>query len=75
MKVTVGLGRTYNAGNYQSVRIDVSVQGDENEDWYSVHLRTKEALIGIEKDMGVEWETGRRNGTDRRDRDSRRERG
>ena len=59
-KVKVSIGRTYNTGNYQSLRLDVGLEDEcENNDYEESLFVDKmyesciEYLAKMEKDQGV----------------------
>ena len=58
-KVKVSIGRTYNTGNYQSLRLDVGLEDecglidDEKELVEDMYKNCKEYLAKMEKDQGV----------------------
>lgn len=57
----IGIGKTYNIGNYQSLRLDVGIEAEfdyagvliDDLEFADVYKRTKKLLSKMEKDQGV----------------------
>uniref|UniRef100_A0A6H1ZQJ4 Uncharacterized protein n=1 Tax=viral metagenome TaxID=1070528 RepID=A0A6H1ZQJ4_9ZZZZ len=57
----IGIGKTYNIGNYQSLRLDVGIEAEfdyagvliDDLEFADIYKRTKELLSKMEKDQGV----------------------
>jgi hypothetical protein len=60
-KIKVSIGRTYNLGNYNSLRLDVGLEDQleyndkvvNDYDFDAIYSRLKELLSKMEKDNGV----------------------
>lgn len=46
---SVTYGRTINIGNYESVRIDLTAQVKEHDDWHDVLEQLKGEMLKLEK--------------------------
>lgn len=61
-KLKMSIGRTYNLGNYESLRLDVGIEDELSEfherivnpiDCEAIYGRLKELLASMEKDQGI----------------------
>jgi hypothetical protein len=54
MKRTVSLGKTYNLGNFESLRMDIGFESDDpTVDEGELYKACKETLASWEKDQGI----------------------
>lgn len=54
MKKTVSLGKTYNLGNFESLRMDIGFESDDPSlDEGELYQTCKETLASWEKDQGI----------------------
>lgn len=54
MKKTVSIGRTYNMGNFESLRMDIGLESDDpTVDEGELYAECKEILSTWERDQGV----------------------
>lgn len=53
MKKKISIGRTYNLGNYESLRLDVGFEDESSRSWLDVYDDCKEVIEKMEADQGV----------------------
>jgi len=53
MKKKISIGRTYNLGNYESLRLDVGFEDESSRSWLDVYEDCKEVLGKMEQDQNV----------------------
>lgn len=49
----ISIGRTYNLGNYESLRLDVGLEDEASRSWLDVYQDCKVILEKMEEDQGV----------------------
>ena len=54
MKKKISIGRTYNLGNYESLRLDVGLEDESSRSWIDVYADCKEILGKMEQDQGIQ---------------------
>jgi hypothetical protein len=45
LETTLSIGRTINLGNYESLRVDLSIKAEINSDSYSEDLKSMEGIL------------------------------
>lgn len=53
MKKKISIGRTYNLGNYESLRLDVGFEDESSRSWLDVYEDCKEVIGKMEADQNV----------------------
>ena len=53
MKKKISIGRTYNLGNYESLRLDVGFEDESSRSWLDVYQDCKDVLAKMEEDQNV----------------------
>jgi len=49
----ISIGKTYNLGNYQSLRLDVGLETDEERTFYDISTEVEDRLLELERQHGV----------------------
>ena len=53
MKKKISIGRTYNLGNYESLRLDVGFEDESSRSWLDVYEDCKQVIAKMEQDQNV----------------------
>lgn len=53
MRKKISIGRTYNLGNYESLRLDVGFEDESSRSWLDVYQDCKDVIAEMERDQNV----------------------
>jgi len=53
MRKKISVGRTYNLGNYESLRLDVGFEDETARSWLDIYQDCLECLSKMETDQGI----------------------
>ena len=62
MRKKISMGRTYNLGNYESLRLDVGFEDESGRSWLELYQDCKVCLGEMEEDQNVVNRVERKGG-------------